>query len=434
MTADQTTPNNLTIYAAWERPAVAEQGGNATLLVQISAAKRPRHGERRSPLDLAFVLDRSGSMAGEKLALVKEAVSTALSLLEDDDRAALIVYDNQVECLQPLAHTTSRLKASLRLALHGVDEGGSTNLSGGWLAGCDELASAIEQNDGRRVRRSLLLTDGLANVGIVDEGQLTHHAAELRRRGISTTALGVGDDFDEGLLSGMSEAGGGNFQYIARPDQLTAFFQDEIGELLSLVASELKLTIVLPAGVRARLVNAFPSTRDGKRIEVAIGEVPAGHEINLIFDLAVAPGRAGAAHDIALTATWTDPSADLTRRFELSLPPLTVATNDEVERSQVDESVQEEAAVQRGNVAQREAMRLDRAGRYAESRAHLRQSAAMLAAAPQSARVAEFHADMDYLADSDATMGLASGVRKQVTFDATLRSRGKPGGASSDRR
>lgn len=425
MQANQTPRRNLTIAAAWERTAVSELGGTATLHVRISAARQPRRGERRAPLDLAFVLDRSGSMAGDKLSLVKEAVSAALSLLNDDDRAALIVYDNRVERLQSLAHATSRVKASLRLALHGVDEGGSTNLSGGWLAGCDELAAAMGGGGGRRLRRALLLTDGLANVGITDEAELTHHAAELRRRGISTTALGVGEDFDEGLLSGMSEAGGGNFQYIARPDQLLAFFQDEIGELLSVVAGELKLCLTLPHGVRATLVNPFPHTRVGKRIEVALGDVPAGHQIDLIFDLTVQPGRPGIAHTVAVSTTWTDPPADAERRFDPSLPPLVVTADRDVANAPIDRSVQEEAAIQRGLVAQREAMRLDRAGRHAESRERLRLSATMLAAAPQSARVAELHADLDQLAEMDASQALASAIRKQVTFDATRRSRGK---------
>jgi Ca-activated chloride channel family protein len=277
----------------------------------------------------------------------------------------------------------------------------------------------------RRVRRALLLTDGLANVGITGPAELTRHAGELRRRGISTTALGVGDDFDEILLSGMSEAGGGNFQYIERPDQLPAFFQVEIGELLSLVATGFTLSVTLPHGVRARLVNAFPVERTGKRIDVAIGEIPSGNEIQLVFDVTVEPGGIGTVHTVALAAAWTDPMADDSRRFERSLPPLTVVSREDAERAPVDPAVLEEAAVQRGSAAQREAMRLDRAGRHAESRAHLRESHAMLAAAPQSARVTDFAMELNMLAEADPNAGFASSVHKRATFDSMRRSRGK---------
>jgi Ca-activated chloride channel family protein len=224
--------NTPRIEARWEKPMVADSGGEATLLVRIVAESEDEtENSRSAPLDVAFVLDRSGSMRGRKLDLAKEGVDLAVARLRDADRAALVVYDDDVDTVQPLAPATPRLKASLRLALHGVDPGGSTYLSGGWVAGCQQLAEAapVAGADSRatRIRRVILLTDGLANVGILDPGVLGRHAGELRRRGIATTTVGVGQDFDEGLLSAMAEAGGGNFQYVAGPDGLRAFFTRE---------------------------------------------------------------------------------------------------------------------------------------------------------------------------------------------------------------
>jgi Ca-activated chloride channel family protein len=422
--------SNMNISAVWERPVVPERGGNATLVVRIDA-DQIQTGQRRAPIDVAFVLDRSGSMSGEKIELVKQAVSTAVSLLHDDDRAALVIYDNEVECLQPLAPATSRMKAALRLALHGVDARGSTYLSGGWLAGCDLLASGMNGSDRSRVRRSLLLTDGQANAGIVDPAELAKHAGELRRRGIGTTALGAGADYDELLLSGMSEAGGGNFTHIQRPDQLPAFFQEEIGELMTLVAASLTLSITLPHGVRARLVNAFPCERTGKRIDVAVGEIPAGNELRLVFDVTVEKGRVGTVLPIGIALSWTDPAADLGRTLNLVVPPLAIVSKSDYERTAVDATVQEEAALERANAAQREAMRLDRAGRHAESRAYLRSSSAVLAAAPQSARVMGMAMELDALAEVDEDRAYDTNVHKQVTYEAMRRSRGKQDGTPS---
>ena len=115
------------VEARWEKPLVAAGGGEATLLVRITAATEDEtESGRAAPLDVAFVLDRSGSMRGGKLDLAKEGVDLAVARLRDADRAALIVYDDEVDVVQPLAAATPRLKASLRLALHGVDPGGST--------------------------------------------------------------------------------------------------------------------------------------------------------------------------------------------------------------------------------------------------------------------------------------------------------------------
>ena len=420
-----TNPSGVLISAQWEKPVVPDTGGQTTMLVRINAMQA-LPGQRRAPLDVAFVLDRSGSMQGEKLSLVKEAVSTATALLRDEDRVALVIYDQTVERLQSLTAATSRAKAALRLALHGVDAGGATNLSGGWLAGCDELArSMADDQTGGRIRRSLLLTDGLANEGITGQEELAGHASSLRKLGVSTTTLGVGLDFDEHLLATMAEAGGGNFQYIESASQLPAFFQGELGELLSVVATGLNVSITPPEGVRARLMNAFPAEQTGRKIDVAVGEVPAGTEINLVFELTVGPGSIGAAHQLMVEASWTEPAIDKAGRFRQAMPALRIVSSEEAEGTAANDEVREAAALQRADAAQREAMRLDREGRHVESRVHLRQQAALLAAAPQSSRVVKSFAFMGKLAETDASVGYTSNVRKQVTFDAHRRSRGK---------
>jgi hypothetical protein len=114
----------LRVEARWQKPLIAAGGGEAMLLVRVlAAAVGEAEAGRAAPLDVAFVLDRSGSMQGDKLDLAKEGVDLAVARLRDADRAALIVYDDEVDTVQPLAPATPRLKASLRLALHGVDSG-----------------------------------------------------------------------------------------------------------------------------------------------------------------------------------------------------------------------------------------------------------------------------------------------------------------------
>jgi Ca-activated chloride channel family protein len=420
-----TMPSPLSISSTWEKSVVAAGGGRATFLVAIHAM-HALPGHRRAPLDVAFVLDRSGSMTGEKLALMKEAVTTATALLHDEDRVALVTYDQTVDRLQPLMAATSRAKANLRLALHGVDAGGTTNLSGGWLTGCDELAQAMERDrDQHRIRRALLLTDGLANEGITEHSELVGHATSLRKLGVSTTTLGVGLDFDEHLLATMSEAGGGNFQFIESAGQLSVFFQKELGELLTAVATGLTVSIAVPDGVHPRLINAFPAERKPGRIEVAVGDIPAGSTINLAFDLEIEAGAVGSAHHISMASTWAEPATDKTGSFQYELPPLTLVAEEVVAQTVANQDVQEEVALQRADVAQREAMRLDREGRHAESRAHLRQHVHLLAAAPQTARTASRFVAMNELADYDDSLGYASGVRKQSTAEALHRSRGR---------
>jgi Ca-activated chloride channel family protein len=416
------------VEARWEKPLVAATGGEVTLLVRVIAADESE-GSRAAALDVAFVLDRSGSMQGSKLQLAKEGVDLAVARLRDADRAALVVYDDQVDTVQPLQPATPRLKATLRLALHGIDPGGSTFLSGGWIAGCHQIAEAklFPGSDDRvtRIRRVIVLTDGLANVGILDPGELARHAGELRRRGIATTTLGVGQDFDEGLLSAMAEAGGGNFQYVADPEGLRAFFAHELQELFSITASGFVVTLALPPGFDAELVSAFPVESRANALNVAIGDLPAGDEIDLVFTLRVEPGVAGDLLPVGVTACWTDPRADARREIVVSPTPLRRVELSEVEAGASDELVVERAARQRAAAERRAGLDLDRAGRFEESRARMLRSRDFLAAAPMTAEVRADLAETTTLAFESPTVSYDSHLRKSAQFRDNLRRRGR---------
>jgi Ca-activated chloride channel family protein len=418
---------NLSITTAWERSVVPATGGEAYLLVRIKATQ-PSVPTRRAPIDIAFVLDRSGSMAGDKIRLAKDAVDAAIAHLSDDDRAALVVYDDEVDTLQKLEPATPRVKSAIRLTLNGVDPGGSTDLCGGWLTGCGELSRDLPSPEKLttaplRIRRSLLLTDGLANAGITSDREISRHATELRKRSVSTTTLGIGLDFNEELLSSMAEAGGGNFQFIEHAGQLREFFERELGELLSIAAIGLTISLKMPHGVRAQLLNGYPTERDGKRIDVSVGDLPASDEVNLVFALQVAPGTIGTSHQISVDASWADPAADIRRSFNTTLPAVQLVDSATAEQTPIDETVREQAVLQRAAADQREAIRLDREGRHAESRTRLREAAAYLAAAPSTARVQARLGRVNFLASFDESADYGEAVRKQVVHEAHRDSR-----------
>ena len=170
---------------------------------------RPRRRCERLPLNVAIVLDRSGSMGDDrKFTLAREAIQQALDMLRPEDRCSLVVYDTQIDVLTPSSFATAEVKHATLTRLENVGPRGGTDLGGGWLRGCEQVAEFLENE---RVSRCLLLTDGLANHGITDRDALAHHAGELRRRGVVTSTFGVGADFDERLLRDMAHEGGGSF-------------------------------------------------------------------------------------------------------------------------------------------------------------------------------------------------------------------------------
>lgn len=418
--------SGLTVTALWERSLVDCAGETTTLVVRIVAPHRPVSTER-APLDVAFVVDRSGSMSGNKLALAKEGVLRAIDHLDGRDRATLVCFDNFVDLLAPLQTVTSNNRGQLRDSLRQIESRGSTDLAEGWLTGCRQLADTAPGGAAHRLKRAILLTDGLANQGITDAGELSRHAWELRSRGISTTTLGLGEDFDETLLAAMAESGGGNFQFIAEPGDLPAFFQRELGELLAIGAARVRLQLTTPDGMKAWLVSTFRNERAQRVRTIEVGDLPAGDEIVLVFDVEVEPRQAGTSHLATLDVTWLDPVTSIEQQVQFPLPALRSAVSLEVQDCPQDAFVLEQGALQRAARAQQEAMRLDREGRYSESRSQHRLAFDMLEAAPDSLIVAERRGEAKGLADYDATQGYSETERKRASWAAFNRSRRERG-------
>lgn len=417
--------NRLSIDAKWDRPVVSEMGGQAWLLLRINAghASLPPV-ELRSAINVAFALDCSGSMTGEKLTLAKRAAAAALDQLRAKDWAGMIAFDSNVHRIFPMTGATMPEKIRMKRAIARIQANSATNLSGGWLEAANELAQAMthDRNKGR-VRRTILLTDGQANHGITSPYELAMHAGALRRRGISTTTLGIGGDFDEVLLSAMAEAGGGNFQFIEHPNELPAFFEREMTEMLSVAAPSLSLSLHVPPGARVELVNPFPIEEINGRTIVSLGDLAASDEIVLIFRVDLPPAPSGVEHMGYVNARWFNAAIATNVNQKVILESLRWVSRAEAERHPADPEVVERAAVQRAHVEQREAMRLDREGRHGESRERLSHARDVLAAAPASASVRALHAEVDQLASMDVDLAFDESTRKRTTSDAFRRSR-----------
>jgi len=252
------------------------------VLVRVNAPRAPRL-EQRLPVNVSIVLDRSGSMQSErKFGLARDAVQQALRMLREEDRFSLVVYDTEIDVLTASTLATASAQRRALAKLDNVGPRGGTDLGGGWLRGCEQVA---EFADGETVNRCLLLTDGLANHGITDRGELARHAAELRRRGVVTSTFGVGADFDERLLRDMAHEGGGNFYFIEGASQIPEILTGELGEALEITLRDASLVVHGNNAERVEPLNRFryrpDRARDSVRIE--LGDLTSGQELDVVL-------------------------------------------------------------------------------------------------------------------------------------------------------
>lgn len=330
------------------------------IVARVEAPVVEREGSRPA-VNLAFVLDRSGSMSGRKLAVAARAVEEGITRLLPTDRFSIVWFDDEVTILVPGTNATADACRRAVDQLRQVRAGGSTNLSGGWLAGCEQVATGPLDAG---VNRVLLLTDGQANRGMTDPAELAHHAAQLRLRGVSTSTFGVGDDFQETLLQGMAQAGGGHFRDIADAAAIADHLSSEIGESLEVVARDVELRLTLPDGVRVESLGAFTATQAAGGTVVALGDLVSGQSVEVPLRLSFPVGKVGETH--AAVVALGDRDGVLGGAFgRLSWEHADDAANDAQPRERgVDRVIARVFAAR----ARQEAVRLNRIGEYDAAR------------------------------------------------------------------
>src|SRR5690606_17816054 len=290
----------------------------------------------------------------------------ALKLLREQDRVSVVVYDDEIDVLTPSTRATAAAREEAVRQLARVRPRGTTDLSTGWLRGGEQVAETLRPGELARV---LLLTDGLANRGIVDHERLVSLAAELRARGIATTTFGVGADFDERLLRAMAQAGRGNYYYIDDVEAIPACFTTEPGEKTEIVSRGAMLTLPLPDGVSAELLHAFPTTPVGRDLLIMLGDLTARQEIELAVRLTFPDGAAG--KEVAVTAALSDRDGERARATQ-AWTFESHALNDAQPRNRaVDRAVAQVYAAR----SREQATELNREGRFREARDWLRRTA-----------------------------------------------------------
>lgn len=274
------------------------QGGRGDLGLVVGIEAMELHGPR-PPLNAALVLDRSGSMSGDKIRHARAAARQFVRAMRPGDRIALVTYSNHAELVVP---STALDEESRERALRSIDRievGGMTNLSGGLVLGRDQVLA--HQGSGR-VNRVILISDGIANLGVTDPVGLSRLAGDLRERGVTVTTMGVGLDFNEDVMMRLADRGGGNYYYIRHAERMADAFRREFGSLSGVVAHRPQLRLELAPGVRVRAVHGYAFEQRGREVRVKLSDIAGGTRRKVVLALEAPTSRPGALPiaDVAL--------------------------------------------------------------------------------------------------------------------------------------
>jgi Ca-activated chloride channel homolog len=290
-----------------ERAAYPVEGGTLDVLVDVAVAFPPTAVDRR-PLALALVIDRSGSMAGAPLEGAKLAAEAAVGMLLPDDWVSVVAYDSAVTVVSPLGRVGSDRRA-LIAAIRRVTPGATTALHAGWVEGVTQANACPVPG---ALQRVVLLTDGLANVGVTEPGAIALDVAGAARLGISTSAYGLGATYDEVLLRALGDAGSGNYAYIEHPGQIAELFQQEVAGVSALRGRAVRLRALAHGAV---LCAATPRGLTDER-GLVLPDLVAGLPLEVLATVTLEAG----APAPRLALEWDDVFTGARETIEVRVP------------------------------------------------------------------------------------------------------------------
>ncbi len=410
---------DVTLRVTPDRDYVYRSGPHE-MIVQVEIEGRKNDDGRRAPMNLCVVLDRSGSMEGAKIEKARQAAAMAVDKLGDDDIFSLVTYDNETRLLIPPQRIGGRdHREEMKARIHSIQPGGSTALHAGVVLGARQVRDKFAKE---RVNRVILLSDGIANSGPSSTAELASLGRELRSDGIAVSTVGLGDDYNEDLMTALAESSNANYYYVKDAEKLPGVFAQELGTARSLLARSIVIRIEAPEGVRLKEIIGRPDIDcDDRVVQIKMPEL-FGSEKRRFLVRCVAEGKSAAdaieAAAVELNyATLSGAPAPSQRQA------VKVAFTDDEKKADASLRVEvaREQSVVQNRLAKELAVKLADEGKAKDAVAVLRKQAAQNAAAPAAMQVpglADENRKLEAAASEiDSAGSLAKSRRKAMQYE-----------------
>ncbi|NEP63066.1 MAG: VWA domain-containing protein [Symploca sp. SIO2G7] len=370
---------------------------NTTTILDVLVKIIPPEPEadiQRPALNIGLVIDRSGSMQGKKILYARQAACYAVEQLLPTDRVSVTIYDNQVETL--VASTLAKNKTQITRQIERIQARNATALHAGWVEGGVQVSQYFTPE---QLNRVILLSDGLANQGETNPDVIASDVKGLAQRGVSTTTMGVGDDYNEDLLEAMANSGDGNYYYIESSEQLPEIFQMELQGLMATLGRNVTLGIE-PQGDVA-LVDVFNDLELTYQRQFKLPNLVLGNPFVVVVRLKV-PAMVGEQQaDLCHFHLAWDGNEQEERLQQQAMLQLPVVASAELEELPFNPEVQRQVALMMSARAKQEAVQRVDQGEYQVASQLINDTRQQLLRAPQSPLIEQ---EAQSLVDLDADL------------------------------
>jgi Ca-activated chloride channel family protein len=405
-------------------PAGKEQEVVVKIDVDSDTVRKPN----RLPLNIAVVIDHSGSMAGSKIEKTKQAAMQLIDQLTPEDNLALVEFDDTVDVLFPSQKVVDR--EALKAQVERIQPGGSTALYAGVETGGKQLLKIDSRTD--RINRVILLSDGLANLGPSSTSALKGLGRSLSRQGVSVTTIGVGDDYNEDLMAGLAEASDANYYYVQDAEKLPEIFAKELGGLQTVTARNVTVMVTCAEGVEPIDLIGRPEKFVDRKTVVEFSPFASGQKRYLFLRCRVKAREAVRQMDLAsVKVSYLDETNGSEKVSTEQNVRIGVTTNEEEVASAINQTVAAERELQLNALAKDQAMSDADAGNYRNAAESLRANAqkldAVAAAAPLPVKQnLELKAqEQRARANEIDASGMSKSLRKMIQSESYSRKNGK---------
>lgn len=338
---------------------------NIYLNLEVQGREKPETEIARTPLNISVVIDKSGSMAEKnKLNFVRKAVEQIIEELDKDDYISIVTYDDNEEVL--LGSGRVEDKASVKRIVSEIKSGGYTNLSGGMLKGFMEVESTYKRG---YVNRVLLLSDGLANRGISGRSEIAVLVRERSRKyGVTISTFGVGNDFNENLMTDIADYGKGNYYYIKNSDDIPRIFANELNGVRYLAGQDSKIRIKFPSDyLTVNKVFGYPYEIFGDEIMIDLKDIFAGQKKTILIKFDIRKKFTGKIK-FRSDFEYSNPDEDFEKVNRTAVNIIETVENETEFRKGFAEKVQQNVVIFEANEIMEQALKEADEGNYDEAK------------------------------------------------------------------